>query len=108
MQVRLSVLALQDIEDIRSFTIDRWGRNQWFRYFAGLAAVFDQIAVDPGCGRARDLIRDGMRSLPFQRHLIFFQPSPDDGRIAILRIVHERRNFGALTYLDDLEDYPHP
>ena len=45
-----------------------------------------------------------MRSLVYERHLIFFAPVDDfDGRPVILRILHQRRNLAALLYFDDLE-----
>jgi toxin ParE1/3/4 len=104
MTIRLSLLALQDIQEIRAFTVKQWGQEQWLRYFAALSSALDQINVDPACGRPRDLIRRGMRSLTCQRHLIFFQSASEPhGRIVILRIIHERRNFTALSYSDDLE-----
>jgi toxin ParE1/3/4 len=104
MTVRLSLQALGDIEDIRTYTVKRWGTDQWLRYFAALSSALERIDADPGCGRPRDLIRSGMRSLPFERHLIFFQSTSDPrGKVAILRIVHEKRNFAALSYHDDLD-----
>jgi len=104
MRFRLSLQALRDIEDIRAFTVGTWGREQWLRYFAGLTASFKRIADDPSCGRPRDLIRDRMRSLTYQRHLIFFAaPANPDDVVAILRIIHERRNHAALSYHDDLD-----
>ena len=106
--LRLSLRAVQDIEEIRAFTVRVWGLDQWLRYFAALTAALERIAEEPTCGRPRDLIRQGMRSLSFQRHLIFYQSAPDSGgRVAVLRIVHERRNFAALSYHDDLDRYPH-
>jgi len=104
MTVRLSRLALRDIEEIRTFTVQHWGRAQWLRYFAVLSAALDQIATDPSCGRPCALIRSGMRSLSVQRHVIFFAaPSEPGARVAILRIIHERRNFAALSYHDEIE-----
>jgi toxin ParE1/3/4 len=104
MTIRLSLLALQDIQEIRAFTVKQWGQEQWLRYFAALSSALDQINVDPACGRPRDLMRQGMRSLTFQRHLIFFQsPREPNGKTVVLRIIHEKRNFAALSYGDDLE-----
>jgi toxin ParE1/3/4 len=104
MTVRLYRQALGYIREIRAYTVGRWGEDQWLHYFAALSSALERIASDPGCGRPRDLIRDGMRSLPFRQHLIFFQSTRDpDGKVAILRIVHERRNIAALSYHDDLE-----
>ena len=101
--VRLSCRAEQDIKEIRTFTLERWGEEQWFRYFVGLSAAMDRIAVDPNCGRPRDVLLNGMRSLPHERHIFFFLPTRSGiSRAAILRLVHQRRNLGALAYYDDL------
>lgn len=99
--VRLSLLAKQDIEDIRSFTVEHWGREQWLRYFGALAAGFDRILENPDVGRLRPLIGQGVRSVPCQEYLIFYR-SGRDGRPVVLRIIHERRNLAAQSCEDDL------
>ncbi|MDB5661622.1 MAG: plasmid stabilization protein ParE [Cypionkella sp.] len=104
MTIRLSRRALLDIEDIRAYTIDRWAAGQWLRYFAGLAAAMERIAEDPNCGRPRDLMLMGMRSMPHEKHVIFFLPAKTGvGSAAILRIVHQRRNLAALLYYENLD-----
>lgn len=56
------------------------------------------------CGRSRNMIGPGVRSLVHEKHLIFFSPIASfEGRPVILRILHQRRNQSAVTYLDDLE-----
>lgn len=104
MTVRLSRMALKDIEDVRAYTLERWGSDQWLRYFAGLSAAMDRIADDPTCGRPRDVFFKNMRSLPHEKHLIFFLPVRIGvSRAAVLRIVHQSRNLSALTYSEDLD-----
>jgi len=50
------------------------------------------------------MIGPGVRSLVHEKHLIFFSPIASfEGRPVILRILHQRRNQSAVTYLDDLE-----
>jgi toxin ParE1/3/4 len=45
-----------------------------------------------------------MRSLVYEKHLIFFAPVASfDGRPVILRILHQRRNLAGISYLDELE-----
>jgi toxin ParE1/3/4 len=101
MRFRLSHQALQDIEEIRAFTVERWGRAQWVSYFAGLSEAFERIAADPTCGLPRYSMRGGMRSLVYRKHLIFFEaPAAPGQRVSILRIAHERRNLAALSYHD--------
>ena len=102
MRFRLSHQALQDIRDIRAYTVERWGQDQWLHYFAAMSLAFERLASDPSCGRKRDMLRRGMRSLSFERHLIFFQSPRDPQKpVAILRIVRDRRNLEAMSYHDD-------
>ena len=104
MTIRLSRRAMTDIEDIRTYTLERWAAQQWQHYFAGLASVMKRIVEDPNCGRPRDLMLMGMRSMPYEKHIIFFLPAQIGvRRAAILRIVHQRRNLAALTYYEDLD-----
>lgn len=96
---------MKDIEDIRAYTLQRWTAHQWHHYFTGLSAVMDRIAEDPNCGRPRDLLLQGMRSLPYEKHTIFFLPVQiGSRRAAILRIAHQRRNLAALTYYEVLDE----
>jgi len=100
----LSGRARRDLDEIRDWTIATWGREQWQVYYRGLGAAFRRIATEPSCGRARDMLGAGMRSLVYEQHLIFFSPVASfGGQTVILRILHQRRNLAAVTYLDELE-----
>jgi toxin ParE1/3/4 len=104
MRARLTRTARRELEDIRKYTVARWGRDQWLRYFGGLSAAFERIASDPQTGRQRDMLHRGLRSLTFEQHVIFFNPTVHaGGLIVIVRIVHQRRNLTALSFIDDLE-----
>ena len=63
MDIRLTLLARQDLEDLRRFTIDTWGQEQWRRYFAGIVLAFERVARDGRCGRPRSNLRYGMLGL---------------------------------------------
>ncbi|NOX38939.1 MAG: type II toxin-antitoxin system RelE/ParE family toxin [Alphaproteobacteria bacterium] len=104
MALKLSDLALQDLEDIRRYTVESWGRDQWLKYYQGMIATFESIQTDPNRGRNRDLFYDGMLSRNYERHVIFYmaiEKANDDP--VILRIVHQRRNLPALVYYEDLD-----
>ena len=104
MDIRLTLQARSDLEDIRIFTTQTWGKDQWHRYFSGLVTIFERVTADKTCGRSRDALRPRMRSLDYQKHLIFFEPiTHAGGAVVILRIVHQRRDIAALSYHDDLE-----
>ncbi len=104
MSILLSKLAESDLDDIRQYTIETWGRSQWLRYYRGLVTVFERISEDPGTGRDRRLFVDGMRSVDYEKHTVFFKKLDAAGGAAVvLRIVHQRRNMPALVYYEDLE-----
>ena len=97
----LSGRARRDLDDIRDWTIRTWGVAQWHSYYRGMGSAFRRIVTDPNCGRPQDKIAKGMRSLSYERHLIFFAPVTNfGGQPIILRILHQRRNLEALTYFD--------
>jgi len=104
MTLKLSHLARQDLEDIRSYTVERWGREQWLDYYRGLMGAFEKIEADPMSGRSRALFRKGMRSVNCGRHIIFFSPvDAAGGKPVVLRILHQRRHLPATVYYDDLD-----
>lgn len=103
MTIRLSRQARRDLDDIRRFTVETWGREQWLTYFEGLVRTFERIAADPDGGRDRSLFAPGLRSLSYRRHLVFFARIAAAGDApVILRIVHQRRNLPALVYFEDI------
>ena len=104
MTIRLSRLAQRDLDEIRRYTVDNWGRAQWLKYYRGLVRAFEAIASDPDGGRDRSLFAAGLRSVSYRRHVLFFARIATAGNApAILRIVHQRRHLPALVYFEDLE-----
>ena len=105
MSVKLSRLALRDLDEIRHYTIKTWGRDQWLTYYRGLARTFEGIAASPDGGRNRSLFAAGLRSVNYRRHVVFFaRIAAADDEPVILRIVHQRRNLPALVYFEGIED----
>lgn len=106
-QIRLTLRALNDLDDARRYTEDIWGEAQWLRYFSAFQTGFDRIAADPMCGQSRGQFLQGMRSLTVGRHLIFFIPVQHaGGDVVVARIVHKSRNLKALTYAEDPSSTP--
>lgn len=99
----LSDRARQDLDDIRRYTIEVWGREQWLKYYRGLVEGFEQIADRPMSGRDRSLFVPGTRSLNCQKHVVFFMLSEAEAAPVILRIVHQRRYMPALVYYKDMD-----
>ena len=104
MTIRLSRLARRDLDEIRRYTLDTWGREHWAKYYQGLVRAFEGITANPDRGRDRSLFAPGMRSVNYGRHIIFFTRIKMAGNDPmILRIVHQRRNLPALVYFENLD-----
>lgn len=102
MTIRLSRTAQRDIAEIRAYTIKQWSNDNWLRYFAGMAEMFDKISANPSIGRPQDTLLNGMRSVTFQRHIIFYLPADTrTQRTAVLRVLHQRRNVAALRFAEN-------
>lgn len=103
MTIRLSRRARRDLDDIRRYTVETWGRNQWLTYYRGLVRAFEAIAAGPDGGSDRSLFAAGLRSRNCGRHVIFFaRIDAAGGEPVIPRIVHQRRNMPALVYYEDI------
>ena len=104
MTIWLSWRARRDLDQIRRYTVETWGRNQWIVYYRSLVRIFEAISNNPVGGRDRSLFAPALRSLTYRRHIVFFaRVAAADDEPEILRIVHERRNMPALVYFDELE-----
>ena len=103
MTIRLSRLARRDLDEIRRYTVETWGRDQWLKYYGGMVQAFEGIAADPDGGRDRSLFASGLRSVNYGRHVIFFARLTAAGdEPVIIRIAHQRRNFPALVYYEEI------
>lgn len=104
MSIKLSRLALRDLDEIRRYTVKTWGRDQWLTRYRGLVRTFEGIAANPDGGRDRSLFAAGLRSVNYRRHVVFFARIAAAGDEPVtLRIVHQRRNMPALVYFDDID-----
>lgn len=104
VRILLSRLARADLEAIRHYTVETWGRAQWLIYYRKLVQGFEVIAQHPDAGRDRSLFVPGMRSINCEKHVIFYQRM-DAAKNApvVLRIIHQKRHLPALIYYDDLD-----
>ena len=103
MTIRLSRLARRDLDEIRRYTVETWGREQWLKYYRGLVRTFEGITTDPDSGRDRSLFAAGLRSVNYRRHVVFFaRIAAANDEPVVLRIVHQRRNMPALVYFEDI------
>lgn len=85
--------ARQDLIEIGSYTLRRWGRARMERYLTELDQTIASLSDKPEtAGRSRDQIRAGLRSIAHRRyHFIFYRVVGD--RVEILRVLHQRRDW---------------
>lgn len=88
---RLSLEADRDLEDIFDYTAREFGSDQAVSYVNGFEEVFLGLAANPGRGRKRDEIRDGLRSFVKGSHTIFYRVLKSHFRI--VRILHGSRDI---------------
>lgn len=100
-RLRLSRLAESDLSDIWRFSAETWGPTQADRYLSDLFDRFAHVSDHPEMGRARFNLMPGAFSFPAGRHVIFYEVV--EGRVVILRVVHERRNLASLRFSGEAE-----
>jgi toxin ParE1/3/4 len=54
---------------------------------------FRLLASQPMMGRARDELAPGLRSMPFMRYVVFYEPVREG--IIVVRVIHSARDIGA-------------
>ncbi|HAH10679.1 MAG TPA: plasmid stabilization protein ParE [Alphaproteobacteria bacterium] len=92
MKLVLSVEADRDLDDIFSYSFERWGTAQAEKYRGHLWAALSRILKQPHKGRI--MIRPGgtVFSVTAERHRIFYEV--DGAEIFILRILHQAMDPG--------------
>jgi len=87
----LSAETEKDLAEIHDYTARTFGKPQAAVYLAGMEEKFHALAAQPELGRARNEIREGLRSLTYERHMILYRTLP--GKIRIVRVLHGGRDI---------------
>lgn len=92
MVIRRRPLAADDIAEIWDHIADDSLRAA-DRWIDQLDEQFVLLATQPLMGRSRDELAPGLRSFPFGRYVIFYEPI--EGGIDIVRLLHSARDVDA-------------
>ena len=90
-QYVLSDISEVDIGDIYDYTLGTHGGDQATHYLLGLDKLFEQLIENPSLGKSRPEIREGLRSLPYEHHTVFYRIM--DTHIRIVRVLHSSRDM---------------
>ena len=93
---RLTPRALEDLDAIAAYTIEKWGINRLESYVGSLTESFERLSANPSLGRERPDIHPGYRSFPVGSHVVFYV---DDGKfINIIGIPHKSMDVGPVFF----------
>ena len=70
------------------YTFEKWGADQAVRYAHGMRTCFQNLAENPGIGRACDAISPGLHRHEQGKHVVFYRLK--QGGIRIVRVLHQR------------------
>lgn len=85
---QLSQEADKDIDEIFDYTESEYGLQKAIDYTSQFSIIFSQLIQEPELGRTRNEIRNGLRSLIQNEHIIFYRILSD--YIRIVRVLHGR------------------
>ncbi|MEO0555333.1 MAG: type II toxin-antitoxin system RelE/ParE family toxin [Bacteroidota bacterium] len=89
---QLTHLAIQDLSDIWNYTFENWSEQRADIYYDQLVNAFESIIINPDHGRSYDGIRNGLRGLKINRHIVFYRIISSE-LIEITRILNERMDL---------------
>lgn len=81
--------AVDDVLEVWDFIAED-SLDQADSWVDRLDAALQRLATQPSMGRARPEIADDLRSLPFERYVIFYLPIPDG--VDVIRVLHSARD----------------
>jgi len=88
---KLSREADKDLEAIFDYTELEFGLQKAGDYTEQFSAIFHQLSQEPKLGRTRHEIKEGLRSLVQNKHVIFYRVLKD--HVRIVRILHGRSDL---------------
>ena len=84
--------AIDDLNDIWTYTFEEWSEKQADKYYAALEFACLQIGENPELGKEYDEINSNLFGLRTGKHIIFYQII-NKQEIEIIRILHERMDL---------------
>ena len=90
LETQFSKAALSDLKLIYQNSKEQWGNDRAREYMNSLYDFFEKISLFPNIGSSCHEFYPNSKSLPCQKHVIFFIPK--ENAILIGRVLHERMN----------------
>lgn len=88
MTIKLSLLALQNLQGISNYTLKKWGEEQEEQYLNTIYDLFEEISAAPEIWRFRHNLYPECQSALGQKHVIFFQQQGET--LLVARVLHQQ------------------
>jgi toxin ParE1/3/4 len=88
-EIQFTVKAEADLDDIASFTRQKWGQTHANFYFSFLTETFATLADTPLTGAPYTDAHPDWHRLEHQSHVILYVPT--EAGVRIQRVLHNRR-----------------
>ena len=79
-----------DLKEIYKFGLRKWGQTRSDSYLGTLREIFWGLTEHPLIGTERAELLAGIRSLPVERHILFYRVTSN--RVEIIRVLHARQD----------------
>lgn len=89
---RISQQAIEDLDKIWIYTLNKWSKEQADRYFDLIMAEIDFIADNYLIGKSAEQTRKNYRVTKIKSHLIFYRKVENE-IVEIVRILHQRMDI---------------
>ena len=93
MRYRITLEALDDIENIWFYTFKNWSQKQADRYQNLILNEIEYLSENPESGKDFRNIRKDYRCSKIKSHLIFFRCFSHQEGIEIIRILHQQMDI---------------
>lgn len=87
----LSKRAQSDLRKAKADSLKKWGAEKTRTYLAQLELRMQWLADNPHLGKSRDEVREGLRSFPEGKHVVFYRLGVDC--IEVVGVPHQRREL---------------
>ena len=85
MKLAWSNLSIQELREIRRYSIDRWGRDVALRYLQDVRDAAKRAAEDPYAAR---LLRGDLRIVRVRSHYLIVHVNESISTVTIARLLH--------------------
>jgi toxin ParE1/3/4 len=87
-QYKISLQAIDDLNDIWIYTFNKWSKKQADRYYDLIIEEIEFIAENYLVGKSAEQTRKNYRVIKIKYHLIFYRKI-ENGIVEIVRILHQ-------------------